>query len=178
MLQLALQADALSNPVPIVLDLALLIASTYAAVRAWATRVWIETSYPTGWVPGTSPDPGREATISELLADMPASHTSFIIESAGCTGVRRREALLEYPATIALSGASYTGARPSWRLSVTTPASTGQPATTVTIRAPWLTDVRPLLLRLRDFIAKDERLAADTDTLALISGRRPLTEPR
>ena len=113
--------------------------------------------------------------MAELLIDLPASRTCLVLESASPTGVRRREAPLEYPTTIALSGASYVGARPSWRLRFTTPAGSGQPAQTLTIRGPWLTDLRRLLLCLRYFVAKDERLAADADTLALVSGRRPLT---
>jgi len=177
-LQQVLRADPVGNPVPVVLDLALLGASTYAATRAWTTRVWVETSYPTGWVPGTAADPGRDATVAELLTDFPASRTCLVLESAGATGLRRREAPLEHPTTIALSGASYTGARPSWRLRLTTPAGAAQPARTLTIRAPWLTDLRPLLLHLRHVVAKDERLAADADTLAVVSGRRPLDEDR
>lgn len=176
-LQQALGADPFGNPVPIVLDLALLGASTYAATRAWTTRVWVETSYPTGWVPGTSPDPRRDATVAELLAGSPASRTCLVLESVSVTGLRRREAPLQHPTTIALSGASYAGVRPSWRLRLTTPTGGGQPARTLTIRAPWLTDLEPLLVRLRYFVAKDERLAADADTLALVSGRRPPDEP-
>lgn len=176
--QRVLSTDPLDDPVPVLLTLVLLLASIYAATRAWTTRVWVETAYPTGWVEGTSPDPGRDATIAELLSGAPASRTFLVLESIGVTGIRRREATLEHPTTISLSGASYTGARPSWRLRITTPASPAQPAQTLTIRAPWITDLAPLLLRLRYFVEKDERLAADADTLALVSGRRPLKEPR
>ncbi len=167
-LQRAFGAEPLSSPFPIILEVALLGASAYAATRAWTTRVWVETSCPSGWVPGTSPDPGRDATVAELLDNFPVSRTYLVLESPSATGVRRKKAPLEYPTTIALSGGSYAGARQSWRLRFTTPAGPGQPAQTLTIRAPWLTDLQPLLLRLRYFVAKDERLAADADTLALV----------
>lgn len=170
----ALQQALAGRPVAVMFLLVLLVGSTGAALKAWTTRVWVETSYPTGWVEGTSPDPGRPATISELLAGAPASRDLFVVESAGLTGVRRREALLEHPSTIALSGAALTGPRPSWRLVVTSPARDDRPAATVTVRSPWLTDLRPLLRRLSHVVLADERLAADADTLALVSGRRPL----
>ena len=92
------------------------------------------------------------------------------------TGIRRREATLEHPTTISLSGASYTGGPPApARHDARKPRAAGR---SLTIRAPWITDLAPLLLRLRYFVEKDERLAADADTLALVSGRRPLREPR
>lgn len=156
------------DPAPAAIMLAFLLATSYAAARAWTTRVWVETTYPTGWVPGASPDPTREATLDELLADMPSSRTLSVVEGLGA----KRVVPLEHPTTIRLAGASYVGVRPSWRLTVSAPDSA------VTVRAPWLTDLRPLLARLHYFVAHDERLAADEDTLALVLGRRPLDEPR